>query len=468
MKRLGSRAAFRSLLPALGDAANFYLSLWAALSLRQVAPVAPDLFLRNALSFTPLFVAWAATFYAIGLYELRLVRDFVALVRSLLVSSALSWFLGATYFYLFTPFPGMTPKTHLVLTILIAHGLTLAWRRLWLAFLGFQLLDQNVVFLGDEEVVRQFEDDIRQRAAEMGFSRVGGHSSGADLVVTDPRWLADNWDKAQGALLSAIRQRIPVVSLESFYESLLGKVSPEYAGNPSWVVDFVLPNVSGLYLRIKRAADIAASAILLVVLAPLFGLVSAAIALVDRHPPLYGQRRAGFLGREFVLWKFRTMTVRADAENPFTSAREKDSRITGLGGFLRRYRLDELPQLWNVLKGEMSLVGPRPEWVAEIEVLEKVIPNYHLRHVVQPGITGWAQVYFRATDNPGDSWEKMHYDLYYIKHVSLALDVSILLKTLKRVLVNDASVPSPRARALKPFAAKLWWTGAPSATAARD
>ena len=113
---------------------------------------------------------------------------------------------------------------------------------------------------------------------------------------------------------------------------------------------------------------------------------------------------------------------------------------------MRRFRLDELPQLWNVFIGDMSLVGPRPEWVKEVEVLEKVVPSYHLRHLVKPGITGWAQVRFRATNSVDDSIEKIHFDLYYLKYLSFGLDMSILLKTAKRILTHDSNVvhlPSP-------------------------
>jgi lipopolysaccharide/colanic/teichoic acid biosynthesis glycosyltransferase len=239
----------------------------------------------------------------------------------------------------------------------------------------------------------------------------------------------------------AIRNKIPVVSLENFYEALFGRVSPEYAGNPSWALEHVLPKCQGLYPRIKRVLNLLIAGAAVAALAPLWALVYAAIKLVDGVPPIYGQRRVGMLGKEFMLWKFRTMAVNAEAAGPFASGREHAARVTRLGGWLRRFRLDELPQLWNVFKGEMSLVGPRPEWVKEVEVLEKVVPSYHLRHLVAPGITGWAQVYYRATSNPKDSIEKHHYDLYYLKYFSFALDCAILLKTLKRIFIKDSLLP---------------------------
>jgi lipopolysaccharide/colanic/teichoic acid biosynthesis glycosyltransferase len=197
-----------------------------------------------------------------------------------------------------------------------------------------------------------------------------------------------------------------------------------------------------VYFKGKRVFDFLAAAAGLIALLPVLALAAFAICCVDKMSPLYGQPRVGYLGRTFTLWKFRTMRPGADSDGPFRPDRESRERVTPLGRFLRRFRLDEFPQLWNVLRGDMSLVGPRPEWVKEVEVLEKVVPNYHLRHLVPPGITGWAQVYYRATNDPKDSIEKHHYDLYYLKHFSPALDLTILLKTIKRVFVKDSRVPS--------------------------
>ena len=141
------------------------------------------------------------------------------------------------------------------------------------------------------------------------------------------------------------------------------------------------------------------------------------------------------------------MSSGAEAKGPLLAADALDSHVTVLGNILRRFRLDELPQLWNILKGEMSFVGPRPEWMKEIEVLEKAVPSNHLRHLVKPGVTGWAQVKFRQTNTVADAIERLHYDLYYVKNWSFGLDVSIILKTVKRVLISDATVdaiPSPK------------------------
>lgn len=142
--------------------------------------------------------------------------------------------------------------------------------------------------------------------------------------------------------------------------------------------------------------------------------------------------RISNLGREFRFWKFRTMVQNAEQQGYLWNVTHKDPRVTRLGRLLRRYRLDELPQLWNIFRGEMSFVGPRPTWVGEKQALE--LPHYHLRHLVKPGLTGWAQINRRSTDSLDDTIEKLNYDLYYVKHISFVLDLAILLKTARRVL----------------------------------
>jgi lipopolysaccharide/colanic/teichoic acid biosynthesis glycosyltransferase len=234
-----------------------------------------------------------------------------------------------------------------------------------------------------------------------------------------------------------------------------GKLSPVHVDDLSRDIDHVLSRSGHLsrrgYFRTKRAVDLSAASLLLVATAPVLILTALAIRADDGKPSFYGQKRIGYLGRPFILWKFRTMRLGADEDGPFAPrAGDADPRVTRLGRFLRRFRIDELPQLWNVIRGEMSLVGPRPEWIREVEILEKAVPSYHLRHLAQPGMTGWAQVYFRATNDPQGSIEKHQYDLYYLRHFSLALDFSIMLKTFKRVLIKDSRVPPSTAAG--PFA----------------
>jgi exopolysaccharide biosynthesis polyprenyl glycosylphosphotransferase len=231
-------------------------------------------------------------------------------------------------------------------------------------------------------------------------------------------------------------QRTRVYTLESFYETHWRYV-PLDAIDPVWPLQtgFQLARMSP-YHYLKRLCDIGLSAALLVLCSPLIGLIAMAIWMRNGRPVIFTQQRVGRDDERFTVYKFRTMADPTDEQAEDLYTREGDPRITGLGRALRKFRLDELPQLWNVLRGEMSLIGPRAEWTKCVERYEKKIPFYHFRHLVKPGITGWAQVNYPYGESEEDALEKLKYDLYYIRHYSLKLDAMIILKTVHTMLFS--------------------------------
>ena len=187
------------------------------------------------------------------------------------------------------------------------------------------------------------------------------------------------------------------------------------------------------YRMIKRCCDVFLVLISMPITLPILGILSAVVMLSSPGPIFYCQERVGENGRWFTLYKFRSMRIDAEQGTPVW-AKEKDDRVTRLGRFLRFTRLDELPQLWNVLRGDMSFVGPRPERPFFVQQLAAAIPFYNERHAVKPGVTGWAQVKYRYGASIEDAYEKLRYDLYYIKHLSLAFDLTIAIDTVKVIL----------------------------------
>jgi lipopolysaccharide/colanic/teichoic acid biosynthesis glycosyltransferase len=418
----------RKLILMAGDAVVFVLVLTMISYLRDWNSLSP----RLVVPYLPVLGFCIVTAYAAGLYELRVIRDFVALIGGLLGSSVACWVFGTTYFFLLSPVLGFSPKMTLLLVVAGAHVGMLCWRRAVLLTTGFRVVDLKILVLGDKD----YRDYLRAE-----FNVVENVAADVNLVVVDRRWMNRHLDEARRILATALGYLIPIVNIDDFHESQFGKVSPQHANDLVWALDHVLPRTGSPYFKAKRVLDVTAAAALLVILAPIMFLVVIAIRVMDQAWPLYGQVRIGYLRRPFLLWKFRTM--RRGAERPFTPfSPGEDPRVTRLGYVLRRLHIDELPQLWNVLRGDMSLVGPRPEWAREVEILEKAVPTYTLRYLVPPGMTGWAQVYFRATNSPRDSIEKHNYDLYYLKNFSLALDFSIMLKTIKRVFISDSRVRS--------------------------
>jgi exopolysaccharide biosynthesis polyprenyl glycosylphosphotransferase len=196
-------------------------------------------------------------------------------------------------------------------------------------------------------------------------------------------------------------------------------------------------SASGLYLLVKRGLDLLLGSALLVFTAPLMALIAIVIKLDTPGPAIFSQERVGLRGSRFLVHKFRSMRCDAERHTGPTWAKENDDRVTRVGAFLRKCRLDELPQLLNVLRGEMSFIGPRPERPYFVDLLKTRIPFFDLRHYVKPGITGWAQVMYPYGASVEDSHRKLEYDLYYAKNLSLSLDLLILLKTVGVVIKGE-------------------------------
>jgi sugar transferase (PEP-CTERM system associated) len=243
-------------------------------------------------------------------------------------------------------------------------------------------------------------------------------------------------DAALGDLMRARLRGVRIYDLVDFYERFLFKL-PVLNLRDGWLIlahGFDLLHHT-IQLRAKRVLDVLLSLALMLPLSPLMLVTAIVIKLDSKGPVFYRQLRTGLNGETFRLYKFRTMVE--DAEKSGARwAKKNDPRITGVGRFLRAARIDELPQLWNVLLGEMSFIGPRPERPDFTNELEAAIPYYDLRHLVKPGITGWAQVLYPYGASIEDAREKLEYDLYYIKNYSVMLDLVILIRTVRVVLVG--------------------------------
>lgn len=247
----------------------------------------------------------------------------------------------------------------------------------------------------------------------------------AEVVVAET---ALRETRYQRAALTCLRLGCRVTDETTFFETAYGEV-PVLHITPSWFLAADLKGQRHEHAVVKRAFDIAVSSLALVVSAPIMLAIAGLIRLEERGSVFYSQTRVGQSGRLFTLYKFRTMVGNAE-QNGSTWAMPNDPRATVVGRLLRRLRLDELPQLWNILKGDMSVVGPRPERPEFAGPLSAMIPFYDERHLIKPGLTGWAQINYPYGSSIADARRKLQLDLYYIKHTSLELDLVILLRTL--------------------------------------
>ncbi len=401
--------------------------------------------------------------YYTDLYDLRVVVDrremFVRAIQSLGASSLI---LAALYYW----FP------HLILgrgVFFIAAGFAVAvivgWR------LAFEWLSkrarpaERLLLVGTGAAAVSLARELHDRRQELGVQIVGFVDADASLVgkkiinpgvigtIAEIPGIVDRLhvDRVVVSLADA-RGKLPMNQLldmklagvqfdhlASVYETFTGKIAVENL-RPSWLIFSEGFRKTRLLVAAKRTADLVLAALGLLMALPVMLVVSAAIKLTSPGPVLYHQPRVGQNGRVFPVHKFRSMRPDAEAKTgPVWAAAGRDPRVTPVGRILRRSRLDELPQLWNVLVGDMSFVGPRPERPEFVENLTRQIPFYGQRHVVKPGLTGWAQVRYTYGASVEDAMEKLQYDLFYIKNLSLALDLYIVLETIKTVLMRDGS-----------------------------
>jgi sugar transferase (PEP-CTERM system associated) len=398
-------------------------------------------------------------FYYNDLYDLTVVHSSRELLIRLLQAAGVASILIALL-YLVMPSLAIGDGIF-VSSLVIFLGAIIAWRLLFNRFAYASQLDERLLIVGTGPTARMLAREI-QRQHDFGYRVVGfiedqpgvhgiinptlvGSAEQIPAIVRDfgvDRIIVCLPDRRGrlpiGELLQAKLSGVHVEDATMVYERLTGKILIDDL-KPSWLI-FSSGFVISRWTRfIKRAFDVTVAGIGFVLAAPLTLLTALAVYFDSEGPILYSQERVGQDGKTFTLFKFRSMQVDAERGGAPLWARDNDDRVTRVGRFIRRTRLDEIPQLWNVLAGDMSFVGPRPERPFFVEQLAAEIPFYTQRHAVKPGITGWAQVKYQYGSSVEDAMEKLRYDLYYIKHLSLALDVSIVFDTVKVILFSKGA-----------------------------
>ena len=254
------------------------------------------------------------------------------------------------------------------------------------------------------------------------------------IILVDNSYLKDH--EIAKTLYELLAKHVEIATLTEFYEELMGRI-PLSEIKEEWFIQEIKSDKS-FYETTKRIFDVSFAIIFIIVFSPLFVIFFILIPITSAGPAIYKQKRVGRDDKIFTIYKFRNMYHGAD-KNPDSTGtaptwwQKDDSRVTPLGKFLRKTHFDELPQLFNILKGEMSVVGPRPERPEFVESLKKDIPHYFMRQTVTPGLTGWAQIMFRYASTVNEQLEKFKYDLYYIKNRNTFLDIGIIIKTIRLI-----------------------------------
>jgi sugar transferase (PEP-CTERM system associated) len=389
-------------------------------------------------------------FYYNDLYDLTIIRSRRELVARLLQAAGSAAILIAVT-RVAVPSVTLDPRTFVTaLSVFVVAVLT--WRLVFNSLSRAPHLEERILILGTGPAARMLARQIGMRQ-DFGYRLIGFvDDRGERSLVRRHDILGDVRDVGRlvaerqvtrivvaiadrrgslpiEELLRAKLSGVRVEEATTTYERLTGKILLDDL-KPSWLIFSDGFRASRLTRFNKRLLDLGLSVIGFVLAMPLMLLVAIAIRLDSRGPVLYSQARVGEGSRVFTLYKFRSMGVGAERGTPVW-ADDRDTRVTRVGRVIRRIRLDELPQLWNVMRGDMSFVGPRPERPYFVEHLAAVIPFYTERHAVKPGVTGWAQVKYRYGSSTEDATEKLRYDLYYIKHLSVFFDLTIVIDTVK-------------------------------------
>lgn len=394
---------------------------------------------------------------ALGLYLPRLRESWVGLVARQCIGFLVGGGAVALLFYLVPQI--YVGRGLLGLALLIGFVLLLASRAVFARLVDVEALKRRVLVLGSGHQAAMITQRMRRRVDRRGFHLVGFlPMPGEAAVVPADRLLACSeplpsfvermqineivigpedrrGNLPMDELLECRQAGIAVTSLATFFERELGTIKLNLV-DPSWLVFSDGFDASPLRRFSKRAFDIVAALLVLALAWPLMLAAVLAIRLESGRgaPVLYRQERVGERGRTFPLIKFRSMRTDAEKDGVAVWASKQDARVTRVGGFIRKTRIDELPQLWNVLRGDMSLVGPRPERPQFVEGLATKIRYYELRHCVKPGLAGWAQLNYPYGATEEDAAEKLKYDLFYVKNHDFMLDLMILIQTVEIVV----------------------------------
>ncbi len=445
IRRNGARILF-------GDLLSFIVALFITLTLRYGALPSQSLFAAHLIPFCALIALWVAMFFIAGLYDTHIPlmrRDTPTLI---LKAQVLNMLLAALFFFVLPV--GITPKTVLALYLIVSTTLIVCWRLfLFPLFQKGHITRAVIVGSGEEakKVSHILNSNPQFRCVCIEVIDIQPYASAAllgekltqlvsvdrvDSVIAD---MSDEYAKRLVPLyynLTFLDASVRFVRLHELYEQLFHRIPLSLIGKTWFLENVTTAAPKSGYVLLKRLGDIVGALVLLVPGVVLSSFIMVAIKLQDGGAAIYTSERIGQYNRLIRLYKFRSMTG-------MDSGMILDTKhtVTPLGRFLRKTRLDELPQLWNILKGDLSFVGPRPELPARARVYAETIPYYNMRHLIKPGLSGWAQINNfevpRGEVDIAGTIDKLSFDLFYLKRHSLLFDLEIILKTIKTMLLRS-------------------------------
>jgi len=451
----------KQLLLATGDFLCFVFGFWLSLWLRYLEIPEWTQIERHLSLFFWLFIFWILIIFINGLYDLAHLRQ-ENYKRHFIETTLLSLILSTIFFYLLST-KNITPKTILLLNVIIGFSLSFIWRLIYNKYLNANTLKTKIIFIGytpeSAELIKILENypergyqitglvDLENKTTTNQYHFFETFTSLNDLDVVAQKLktsifiVANHLKKDEEVSKQLFKiffsSKIKIIDLNSFYEVITGRIPPSIFSE-AWFLENLKTNEQPIYNKIKNLLDRFIGLIIFCLLIIIFPIFTIILKLTSPGPIFYKQIRVGKNGQEFTIYKFRSMhalTADGGAEKSgFQFASKNDNRITKFGKFMRKTRLDEVPQCLNLLKGELALIGPRPERPEVVAEIIKLMPYYPLRLTVKPGLTGWAAINQNYTDTLESTLQKLQYDIFYIKNQSPLLDLVIILRTINLVL----------------------------------
>jgi len=450
--------SLKRLIMLVGDYAVFQVALLLTLLVRYGA-ITPENWHIHAVPFSIIGILWIIVFYINGLYDLTLTRDNLKFFRSFLECMIINLAVALAVFYLIPVF-AIAPRTNLILDFVLTLLVGYAWRIFFNRMVAQSIFRNRVIFVGRADDADRVHDMLRSSALGLELVGVVETAPGTHFNDGSVMWYADvnaidtlireqniqtivlghHPDELPGlkeALYKTLFTPVTLLDRAALEETVTGRIPLEYV-TQMWFLEHLRESEKAWYEVVKRGADIVLAIPFGLLTLALYPLVASVTKLSSPGPVFYSQMRVGKYGKEFRIWKFRSMRVlgadggaEEDGKPQFTADARTDPRLFTWGRIMRQLRIDEFPQIWNVFRGDLSFIGPRPERPAFVGQLTERMSFYALRHLTRPGLTGWAQVRFLTPiASLEDNLKKLQYDLYYIKHRSILLDLAILLKTI--------------------------------------
>jgi exopolysaccharide biosynthesis polyprenyl glycosylphosphotransferase len=428
----------RTWLIVFGDFASFLISFVLLIFIR----FSPENYQRaidtHTTPFIILYLFWVLIFYVFGLYDLLTIKPTIPYLKRWILALLSSFIVGLLLFY-FVPIFGISPKVNLVIQVVFFGLFSFLFRRSIYSLFA-RAITAPAILVGESPYLLELEKTINTNP-QIGLKIIKHFKNGSEITedlknIKNLIIILDkNADDSDDSILDFYKQGVEIIDTAKAYEKYLLKIPVAYI-DMSFIIDNVDIKKNLLYTSTIFITDRIFALVILVLTSPFLIISAILIYLQDKGPVFYTQTRVGLNDKVFRLYKLRSMKVNAEANGAVWATGAGDPRVTRIGRIIRKLHIDEIPQMINILKGDLALVGPRPERPEFVSLLEGTIPHYDLRHIIRPGFTGWAQIKYRYANTVEGSKEKFEYDLYYIKNRNIFIDFGIIMRTIQIIFTH--------------------------------